>query len=124
MHKTTILFLGVYGLANWIYCTILQLVTTLHESVPHTDQFSASGLTSISRQPHTLDAWLQLALPSAASSRAADFQLPISNFSCQFSTGYRAELTSFPLPNYPTKSKLCYDRRSVGQSGRRAERTA
>jgi hypothetical protein len=102
---------------NWIYCTILQRVMTLHTSLSRTDQCptsgclvaasndgrsSASGLTSLQGGDHLTpisysDHWLQPVLPSPAR--------------------FRAELTSnCQTPASAVKVKVMLDRRSVGQS--------
>jgi hypothetical protein len=51
-------------------------------------------LATISHQLHTLTAGLSRVRPSGAYlPGCTDFQLPTSNFSCQFSTDFRDELT-------------------------------
>jgi hypothetical protein len=62
-------------------------------------------VATISCLPHTLTTVFICQLPGCT-----DFQLPTSNFSCQFSAGSQVELTRM------SKSKSCYDQRSVGQS--------
>jgi hypothetical protein len=87
-----------FWIGNFIYWTILQLMTTLYRSLSHIDQCSqprclvaaSKGsrpcrLVTISRQPHTLTAVSMLYISSVASFRDGLNWLPILNLQRQLS---------------------------------------